>query len=36
VVWDFDAWVLLVAAAMQTERINLGTMLTPRIDADHR
>ncbi len=28
-VWGFDAWVLLAAAAMQTERIRLGTMLTP-------
>lgn len=27
--WGFDAWVLLAAAAMQTERIRLGTMLTP-------
>jgi hypothetical protein len=28
-VWGIDAWVSLVAAAMQTERIRLGTMLTP-------
>lgn len=28
-VWGYDAWVLLAAAAMQTERIKLGTMLTP-------
>lgn len=28
-VWGYDAWVLLTAAAMQTERIKLGTMLTP-------
>lgn len=28
-VWGYDAWVLLTAAAMQTERIRLGTMLTP-------
>jgi alkanesulfonate monooxygenase SsuD/methylene tetrahydromethanopterin reductase-like flavin-dependent oxidoreductase (luciferase family) len=28
-VWGFDAWVLLAAAAMQTERIRLGTMITP-------
>ncbi len=28
-VWGFDAWVLLTAAAMRTERIRLGTMLTP-------
>ena len=28
-VWGYDAWVLLAAAAMQTETIKLGTMLTP-------
>jgi Luciferase-like monooxygenase len=28
-VWGIDAWVSLTAAAMQTERIRLGTMLTP-------
>jgi Luciferase-like monooxygenase len=28
-VWGNDAWILLTAAAMQTERIRLGTMLTP-------
>lgn len=28
-VWGFDAWVCLAAAAMRTERIRLGTMLTP-------
>ncbi len=28
-VWGVDAWVMLTAAAMQTERIRLGTMLTP-------
>ena len=28
-VWGTDAWVSLTAAAMQTERIRLGTMLTP-------
>lgn len=28
-VWGYDAWVLLTAAAMQTGRIRLGTMLTP-------
>jgi hypothetical protein len=28
-VWGHDAWVLLTAAAMRTERIRLGTMLTP-------
>ena len=27
--WSTDAWVLLAAAAMRTERIRLGTMLTP-------
>jgi len=27
-VWGIDAWVSLTAAAMQTERIRLGTMLT--------
>jgi len=29
VVWGQDAWVTLAAAAMRTERIRLGTMLTP-------
>ena len=28
-VWGVDAWVCLTAAAMVTERIRLGTMLTP-------
>lgn len=28
-VWGWDAWVMLTAAAMQTQRIRLGTMLTP-------
>ena len=28
-VWGLDAWVLLAAAALRTERIRLGTMLTP-------
>jgi hypothetical protein len=28
-VWGIDAWVALAAAAMQTERIRLGTLLTP-------
>jgi alkanesulfonate monooxygenase SsuD/methylene tetrahydromethanopterin reductase-like flavin-dependent oxidoreductase (luciferase family) len=28
-VWGIDAWVSLTAAAMQTERIRLGTMITP-------
>lgn len=28
-VWGIDAWVALTAAAMRTERIRLGTMLTP-------
>jgi hypothetical protein len=28
-VWGVDAWVTLAAAAMVTERIRLGTMLTP-------
>src|SRR5512137_3126801 len=28
-VWGNDAWVMLTAAAMCTERIRLGTMLTP-------
>lgn len=28
-VWGHDAWVLLTAAAMRTDRIRLGTMLTP-------
>ncbi len=27
--WGVDAWVALTAAAMRTERIRLGTMLTP-------
>ena len=28
-VWGIDAWVCLAAAAMQTERVRLGTMITP-------
>ena len=28
-IWGWDAWVSLTAAAMRTERIRLGTMLTP-------
>ena len=28
-VWGIDAWVCLTAAAMRTERIQLGTMITP-------
>ena len=28
-VWGVDSWVTLAAAAMRTERIRLGTMLTP-------
>lgn len=28
-VWGIDAWVSLTAAAMRTERIRLGTMVTP-------
>ncbi|MBI5878897.1 MAG: LLM class flavin-dependent oxidoreductase [Chloroflexi bacterium] len=28
-VWGVDAWVSLAAAAMQTERIRLGTMISP-------
>ncbi len=28
-VWGVDAWVALTAAAMRTQRIRLGTMLTP-------
>jgi hypothetical protein len=28
-VWGIDAWVALTAAAMRTERIRLGTMITP-------
>jgi alkanesulfonate monooxygenase SsuD/methylene tetrahydromethanopterin reductase-like flavin-dependent oxidoreductase (luciferase family) len=28
-VWGIDAWVALAAAAMRTERIRLGTLLTP-------
>ncbi|NJN16903.1 MAG: LLM class flavin-dependent oxidoreductase [Oscillochloris sp.] len=28
-VWGNDAWICLTAAAMKTERIKLGTMLTP-------
>ncbi|NJN44997.1 MAG: LLM class flavin-dependent oxidoreductase [Anaerolineae bacterium] len=27
--WSVDAWVCLAGAAMQTERIKLGTLLTP-------
>lgn len=29
VIWGIDAWISLAAAAMRTERIRLGTMLTP-------
>jgi alkanesulfonate monooxygenase SsuD/methylene tetrahydromethanopterin reductase-like flavin-dependent oxidoreductase (luciferase family) len=28
-VWGYDAWVLLAAAALRTERIRLGTLITP-------
>lgn len=28
-VWGWDAWVMLAAAATRTERIRLGTMITP-------
>ncbi len=28
-VWGWDAWVMLTAAAMRTQRIRLGTMITP-------
>ena len=28
-IWAVDAWVMLAAAAMRTDRIRLGTMLTP-------
>ncbi len=28
-VWGIDAWVSLAAVAVQTERIRLGTMITP-------
>ena len=28
-VWGIDAWVSLAAAAMRTQRIRLGTMLSP-------
>src|SRR4029450_7174455 len=28
-IWGVDAWVCLAAAAMRTERIRLGTMLSP-------
>mgnify|MGYP000966968233 CR=1 FL=1 len=28
-VWGIDAWVSLTAAAMVTERLRLGTMITP-------
>jgi len=28
-VWGWDAWMLLTAAAMRTQRIRLGTMITP-------
>ncbi len=27
--WGYDAWIMLAAAAMRTERIRLGTMITP-------
>ena len=27
--WHIDAWVSLTAAAMRTQRIRLGTMITP-------
>ncbi|MCX6050096.1 MAG: LLM class flavin-dependent oxidoreductase [Chloroflexi bacterium] len=29
VVWGFDAWVILAGMAMVTQRVKLGTMLTP-------
>jgi hypothetical protein len=28
-VWGWEAWIMLTAAAMRTERIRLGTMITP-------
>lgn len=28
-VWSVDAWIVLTAAALKTQRIRLGTMLTP-------
>jgi len=28
-VWGIDAWMMLTAVAMRTERIRMGTMLTP-------
>jgi hypothetical protein len=28
-VWGWDAWMMLTAAALRTERIRLGTMITP-------
>ena len=28
-VWGWDAWMMLTAAAMRTQRIKLGTMITP-------
>jgi hypothetical protein len=28
-VWGFDAWILLAAAAMRTEHIRLGTLISP-------
>ncbi|OGO29528.1 MAG: luciferase [Chloroflexi bacterium RBG_16_54_18] len=28
-VWGYDAWILLAAAAMRTEKIRLGTMISP-------
>jgi alkanesulfonate monooxygenase SsuD/methylene tetrahydromethanopterin reductase-like flavin-dependent oxidoreductase (luciferase family) len=28
-VWGYDAWILLAAAAVRTERLRLGTMITP-------
>jgi alkanesulfonate monooxygenase SsuD/methylene tetrahydromethanopterin reductase-like flavin-dependent oxidoreductase (luciferase family) len=27
--WGFDAWIQLAAAAMRTEKIRLGTMISP-------
>ena len=28
-VWGWEAWIMLTAAAMHTQRIKLGTMITP-------